>query len=387
MKILFTVATYNPLRDGVQNITEYYAEKLVAYGHEVTVITSSVKDRDETEFYNGVRIERVNVYTKASVYKGEIKQYKKRVIALSENIDVMVNVCLQTALSDCLLSILDDIRCKKVLYLHGMANFNLPAVPPYSASDYLKYLLHNFRWRLFYLSAFKKLRKYNKVIHLHHKDQTYIQCLKHGITHNIFLENGSNIEWRENQTDRVEQGSYLLCVSNYKADKNQEYVLRAYFESSSNRGLVFIGSDETVYLERLRKIYNELSKDRFQYKKVKFLVNISREETEEYIRNAYLFLTGSKGEKYPVMISEPMAVAVPFISTDVGIVRFLPGGIVVKNTGEMAEWIDILDKDIELRNSIGASGALYARNRQNMNSNAAELEKALIELTGEENYK
>ena len=43
MKFLITVATYYPLADGVQMVTQYTAEELVRLGHEVTIITSTLK--------------------------------------------------------------------------------------------------------------------------------------------------------------------------------------------------------------------------------------------------------------------------------------------------------------------------------------------------------
>ena len=51
----------------------------------------------------------------------------------------------------------------------------------------------------------------------------------------------------------------------------------------------------------------------------------------KYLKNAKLFVTGSTREAFPVVIVESMASGIPFICTDVGCVRFLPGGVVAKN--------------------------------------------------------
>ena len=39
MKIVFTVHTYYPNKDGVQYVTQYLAEGLAKLGHDITVIT------------------------------------------------------------------------------------------------------------------------------------------------------------------------------------------------------------------------------------------------------------------------------------------------------------------------------------------------------------
>ena len=65
MKIIFTVLTYYPRKDGVQNVTKYLAEGLVKLGHDVTIITSNYRlNAEDKEIYNGVNSERINLYTR-----------------------------------------------------------------------------------------------------------------------------------------------------------------------------------------------------------------------------------------------------------------------------------------------------------------------------------
>lgn len=46
MKILISAFTYWPAVDGVQNVTQYQAEGLAARGHDVTVLTGFLPDKD-----------------------------------------------------------------------------------------------------------------------------------------------------------------------------------------------------------------------------------------------------------------------------------------------------------------------------------------------------
>lgn len=55
-----------------------------------------------------------------------------------------------------------------------------------------------------------------------------------------------------------------------------------------------------------------------------------------------------------------MAAGIPYISTDVGIVKYLPGGKIVDSVSEMAFWIDLLTKNRKVAHSLGNEGKYYA---------------------------
>ena len=63
MKIIITVNTYYPLKDGVQFVTHYHAENLALRGHNVIVFTTN-HGNDSEEIHNGVKIIRFNVVNK-----------------------------------------------------------------------------------------------------------------------------------------------------------------------------------------------------------------------------------------------------------------------------------------------------------------------------------
>jgi len=372
MIIVFTVSTYYPRCDGVQNITEYYTERLAREGHEVIVITSWYDGLSERELHNGVRIIRVKIFTERSIYKGNINKYREYIKSIGFEIDILVNVCLQTALTDCILDIIPTLKCKKILYLHGMAHFKFPSIPKTDIYDVFSWFLNICRWYPFYIRAINKIAAFDYIIHLHRKDQTYIRCKNSGYKNNLVFENGSNISAVEDCV--TARSNYYICVSSYIHDKNQELVLDAYYQSNTRKRLIFIGIKKTPYYYRLKKLDREKRKKYYnKEKRVEFLVDISRKVTERYIKNAFAVLSGSKSEKYPVTICEAIACELPYITTDVGIVKYLPGGMIIHNTKEMAEKMNYIESLVYNRRKNAMLEREYHQQNQNFENNYALL--------------
>ena len=106
MRILITVESYYPLKNGVQEITQSYAEEL-SKTNDVFVFTRYIDGLQTKEKYNNVTIERFKIYTKKSLHFGDIKKYKAYVIEKAKTCDVVINVCTQNVFTDCLLNVLD----------------------------------------------------------------------------------------------------------------------------------------------------------------------------------------------------------------------------------------------------------------------------------------
>lgn len=108
-------------------------------------------------------------------------------------------------------------------------------------------------------------------------------------------------------------------------------------------------------MHHLEDVYKELKLDN-EFFNVEFMCGVARDKTIDLLKHASLFLFGSKGEKFSVVIVESMAVGVPFISTDVGVVRYFPGGLIVKSVDEMADAIGNIMNDDNLYHNKSAEG-------------------------------
>lgn len=366
MKILITTEQYYPIKSGVSSVVTSIAQELVAQGHSVYVATGFCKR--EVLVYNGVNIIEFKISGGfGNYYRGEIQKYIDFVNSF--DCDVLINECVQTWSTDLLLKYLSAFKCKKILHSHGFSLLS------YKTKNPLAYVKAKF----YYRKLHKYLKSYNHIFLLHEHTVETLYLKKYNIDNYSYLPNG--VDEKFLACHKIEQSDkYLLNISNYFPLKNQEFLLEAYYKSKTKYRLVLIG--ESILKEYLKKLQD--LKKRFDeiygFKRVDFLLNISRKETEQYLQNATLFLHSSKLEVFPMVIVESMAKGVPFVSTDVGNVSTLPGGYVVSSIEVMADKIDDLLSNTQEYNKKLQEGLSLIHDKLLWSKIVKKLEKIINEL-------
>ena len=337
MKVLFCTFSYYPNKDGVQFVTQYQAEGLAKLGHEVTVITNNFSNnKEKNKIYNGVKIIRIDAYTDNMMDFGNKNEYQKLVIEQSKINDIIICVCPETWPTDWAIPIQENIKCKKVILLHGMYEFDLSNVrlAPYSI---IKKIIGNIRWGFFYKKNIKNIRKFDGFIHLHEKDYSYKYYLKKKTDNNYVLYNAVEDNLF---LDNVPKENIIINVGTYCKNKNQLQCLEVFYQSNlKNYKLVLIGKPRNKYYEKIMERKKQLDR-KYGFHEVEIMSDISRDETVKWIKKAKIYLLTSFSEKFPVSLLEGMSVKCPFVSTDVGIVKYLPGGIVGKNQKQLIEGLN-----------------------------------------------
>ena len=376
MKIVFTVYTYYPMKDGVSSVTTYLAEGLAKKGHDVTVVTP-VYGNEREEVHHEVKIKRVDIYNIHAIYRGNKVAYRKLIMELTADADVLVCVCTQTPTSEFLFPILHELQCKKILYMHGMNDFRWSRANFDSATTLAHKIWNNVIYGARYAINKKYFKEFDHIVQLYEEDYaTWYFKEKYGSECDI-IGNAADDVFFESISGSTVSEKYAICVSNYIERKNQEMLIRAVYQTKiSELKLVLIGSEETQYFKVLGELNRELAEEN-GVNKVELLTNVSRDKTVEYIKNATVYLLGSKWEAFPISIVEAVASGVPYISTAVGCVASLPGGVIIKSETEMAEWIDTFMENEVLREKYVTEGLCYARENLTIESKVTQLEKLM----------
>lgn len=383
MNIIFTVNTYYPYKDGVQAVTTYQAEGLAKRGHSVTVITSIAPNAPIEEVHNGVKIIRIRIYTKHAIHRGNKKEYQTKILELCQNADVVINVCMQTGMTDWMLPILDKIKCVKFLYMHGMVEFNWSKKNFRSPIALASKIWNNIRWSFLYHGQKNNILKYDAISQLHEFDAANLYFKRKYDLKCMILGNAADDDFFSSSCLELEDlpKQYILLIANYIERKNQMQSLEVFYESdvSKDWGMIFIGSEKTSYYDILCEKKKILEK-KYGNKDVRLLVNIPRERIPSYVKNSDLYLMSSNWEAFPISIIETMAAGIPFLSTDAGCVRFLPGGIIAKTRKEMIYWMNVLTQHEQIRKKLGDIGREYANYNYRIELKVSQLENKLIEL-------
>lgn len=171
MRFLFCCEFYYPSVGGVQEVMRHIAERLVLWGHEVTVATTSLSDRTFTE-HNGVKIVEFGVTGNlVRGITGEIERYQEFVVNFE--CDALMIKAAQQWTFDALWPVLDRIKTRKVFIPCGFSGLYEPTYEEYFVE--LPPILKQFDHLIFYAE--------------HYRDVDFAR--QHQLTHFSILANGA----------------------------------------------------------------------------------------------------------------------------------------------------------------------------------------------------
>ena len=199
MKFLFCCEFYYPSVGGVQEVMKQIAERLVARGHEVTIATTALPNRDFTVL-NGVQIAQFAVTGNlVRGMHGEISHYRQFVRTFE--CDAILIKAAQQWTFDALWSDLDEITTRKVFIPCGFSGLYESRYQAYF--KYLPAVLRQFDALIFYADDYR--------------DINYAR--EHQIPNCIVLSNGASEKEFETPIDptfrarhKIPENSFLILT-------------------------------------------------------------------------------------------------------------------------------------------------------------------------------
>ena len=360
MKILISSYTYYPSLDGVSHVTQYIAEGLAKKNWDVTVITSNHLKSKKNEVYKKVKIFRKNIFTKKTFYYGNKTEYINFLNSFSKKKFIFINVGLQNPFTDWALNYWDNTKFHKILYLHGIYSPSFNVNDFLNLNTFIKKIFRNLKW-FYYLQFNKKyFKRYEFNIHLHKKDSSISYFKKIGIKKNLVLGNAVREEIFELKKINTERNIFI-SINSFNHRKNQILILRSFVKANiKNSLLILIGNNGKEYYNLLIDEKNKFKENNIT-NNIKILYNLSRKKTIQYLLKSNTFLMTSSWEAYPISIIEGLAIGIPFISFNVGILSNLRGGIIVNDEMEMIKMMKKICSDNNLRKKLSNEGKRYAK--------------------------
>jgi glycosyltransferase involved in cell wall biosynthesis len=172
MRFLFACEFYAPSVGGVQEVMKQLAERMVRFGHQVTVATTRLAEREFSSL-NGVDIVGFDIVgNTVRGMLGEVDRYREFVRAFP--CDALMVKAAQQWTFDALWPVLDDISCRKVFIPCGFSGLYEPTYQQY------------------FLDLPAVMRKWDHLIFYAEQYRDVDFARAHGMDHYTILPNGAS---------------------------------------------------------------------------------------------------------------------------------------------------------------------------------------------------
>ncbi len=310
MKILHCVEFYHPSKGGAQEVVRQLSERLVQRGHDVTVATTRLAQRQSRQI-NGVKIVEFDVGGNFTLgLRGDAGEFRRY---LRENqFDVVMNYAAQQWTADAFYEVLDDLSCAKIMAPCGFSGLRNP--------DYAAYFA--------YLPTV--LAKYDRLIFHSDTYQDIAFARQHGLGKlATVIPNGAGADEFENAQPGFRQRygipanvPMLLTVGSHSNLKGHGRSIEATALARIGAAvLVIIGNEQTGGCQKRCRLGGHLMRAVSLGRRRLLMLDPPRAEVVAAYHEADLFVLPSNIECSPLVLFEAMASSLPFLTTDVGNAR------------------------------------------------------------------
>lgn len=313
MKICHLVQNYSPSIGGMQTVVQQLSERLVAQGHDLTVLTSFNKERSG-QLINGVKI--IDFAIEGNFVNGftaTVAEKERFLQALGADYDIVTIFAAQHWVSDLALVNLDKIKAKKVFVPNGFSR------------------LHDPKYKKLYFTLMPGwLKAMDMNVFLYQAYQDCQFAINHGIANYQVICNGADerefaslgsADWRQSLQIASDE-LLILHVGTHTGEKGHREVIEIFNKAEFNRPaiLLLVGND---FPGGCQAECSRLASIKTNSGKRIIIVDLDRTQVVEAFKSADIFLFPSNLESQGMVILEAMAAKLPFLATDVGNIKEL----------------------------------------------------------------
>jgi glycosyltransferase involved in cell wall biosynthesis len=326
----------------MQEVVKQISQKLVRIGHDVTVATTYLPERKETNV-NGVKIVEFDVHgglVRGIV--GEVERYQH--FLTSSDFDIITHFAAQQWATDAALPILNKIKSKKVFVPTGFSYFYKPEFRRYYQR--MKTWMNNFDMNIFLSNDYRDIN------FAHRCKVKKIMVIPNGADDDEFLPQ-TRIDIRK-RLEVPHNHLLILHVGTHTGKKGHAEALEIFSKANiPNSTFLMVANSFPGRCQlkcRAKEILYNRNPIRLLDRKRVIVTILPREETIAAYKEADVFLFPSNIECSPLVLFECMASKTPFLTTDVG------------NTKEIISW--------------SKSGVLLPTIKDNLGFSKAEINKS-----------
>lgn len=348
MKILICAHTYLPEINGVAQAVNFQYKILLKLGHHVDVVASN-KHRDFPELVRSFTISGTGrLFDK---FSGQIEEYLN--FLENSEYDLIFFHCWETWVTELAL-LLKKTNFKKVIFSHGTSHS--------MKINTIKNLIRRLIFLPFSRSFIKRMCFFDHYVFLtrigdsdRFMDKLFFDnnnLKNYSVIPNIAIYHSDIIKGKFLSKFSLPNKKIVLCVSNFSKSKGQDIALRAFKEiNPDNYILVFIGSVENSFLMRLKKEAKKMLNE-----SVFFLTGLNKEDIYQAYADSDFFVFCSQTEAQPLVILDSIASKLPFISSDVGCISEIKGGVVYNSYKDFKYKMSIFFDDELMKDRLSKVG-------------------------------
>lgn len=312
MKILHAVEFYWPHVGGAQEVVRQISEAMVRKGHEVTVATTFLENR-ESKTHAGVKIQEFKItgnWTHGIL--GESESYLEWV--KSEKFDIILMYAAQQWTTDALLPHLDEIPGRKILVPCGFSGLGI--------GIYQRYFENLRQWIQSVDTCVILSESYQDTLFLRETGYQKIRLIPNGASAEEFGPIAQRRGKMRKALGITQKTRLLLHVGSHTGFKGHDELVETFRKANIRDAcLLLVGnplSRRCYWKCQLKSWLSRVNPAFILSRKKMVVMEAPRDKTLDAFADADLFVFFSNVECSPIVLFEAAAAGVFFLSSDAG---------------------------------------------------------------------